>query len=208
MTQYCPGIGVPGVAAPFPVIHTLLSIPFALLHQVPRLASMSPLTVYQSNLLDMAQAIIRLWSWDPVAPQGAAVPASAAAASSSRNSAFQNLPSVASRTTTFQNILPRVGEARTFPGRLGAPAPSLEDSDAAGDLGDESEGENDESSSSSSGGLGYDSSQHFVGGTTNDMLMACGHLDPGVYVQCMDIRTGLEKSGRCGAANDAAVYIC
>ncbi|KAJ7276635.1 hypothetical protein C8J57DRAFT_1309898, partial [Mycena rebaudengoi] len=54
----------------WPVIPTLLSIPFALLHQVPRLASMAPLTAYQSNLLRVAQDIIRLWSWDPVVPQG------------------------------------------------------------------------------------------------------------------------------------------
>jgi hypothetical protein len=86
--------------------------------------------------------------------------------------------------------------------------------DAAGDLGenDDSSGGGGGSSSSSGGGLGYDSSQHFVGGTTNDMLMACGHLDPGVYVQFM---AGLGKSDRCGAANglgaaveDVAVYIC
>ncbi|KAJ7213592.1 hypothetical protein GGX14DRAFT_619113 [Mycena pura] len=174
----CPGIGVPGVVAPFPVIPTLLSIPFALLHQ----------------------DIIRLWSWDPVAPgvvPGLVVPASAA--SGSQNDAFQNVPSVASRTTTFQDILLRVGEAGTFPG---APT-SSQDMDAVGDLSEnDSDGSSScggDSSSSSGGGRVFDNPQHFVGGSTNDMLMACGHLDPGVYVQFMP------ESGKSRAASELGV---
>ncbi|KAJ7213593.1 hypothetical protein GGX14DRAFT_445505 [Mycena pura] len=317
----CPGIRVPGVTTPFPVIPTLLSVPFAVLHQVPRLASMSPLTAYQHNVLSVGLDVIRLWSWDPVVPQGVpslAVPTSAAAGLQNNNNAFQNIISIASRTTTLQDILPRVGEASTFPGRLGAPTP-LQDLIVVGDLGNDgsssssgsgdlgssgsnssgsgsgsgglgydnakhfdiirlwswdpvapqgvvpglavpasavmgsqnafrnvpsvasrtttfkdilprvgeagnfrgrptpsqglaageldddgssssgggssSSGSGDSSSSSSGGGLGFDSPRHFVGGTTNDMLMACGHLDPGVYVQFMP---GLGRSRAVG----------
>jgi len=61
----CPGIDDPTSARPFPVISTLLSIPFSLLHTTPRLAALLPLSTYQTELLAMAVEIIRLWWWDP-----------------------------------------------------------------------------------------------------------------------------------------------
>ena len=61
----CPGIDNLTSATPFPVIETLLSIPFSLLHTTPRLATLLPLSVYQKELLAMAVEIIHLWWWDP-----------------------------------------------------------------------------------------------------------------------------------------------
>lgn len=61
----CPGIPSDD---PFPIIRTLLSLPFSLLHTTPRLASMLPRTEYQHNVLTMGLAIIRLWFWDPPGP--------------------------------------------------------------------------------------------------------------------------------------------
>ncbi|KAJ7292860.1 hypothetical protein C8J57DRAFT_1267330, partial [Mycena rebaudengoi] len=113
----CPGIRVPGGLQPFPVIHTLLSVPFVVLHQAPRLISMSPLTPDQSKVL---LVIMQLWSWDPdvvAGPQGVAVAAS--------NNIFQDVPSIASRTATLETISSRIVEVQAFaPGP--APAPSLE----------------------------------------------------------------------------------
>ena len=55
----------PTSSRPFPVIPTLLSIPFSLLHTTSRLAAVLPLSIYQTELLAMAIEIIRLWWWDP-----------------------------------------------------------------------------------------------------------------------------------------------
>jgi hypothetical protein len=60
----CPGIDPPS-DSPLPIIRTLLSIPFTLLHNVPRLSGMVPRSQYQRDLLRMAEEIIYLWSWDP-----------------------------------------------------------------------------------------------------------------------------------------------
>ncbi|KAJ7149000.1 hypothetical protein C8R43DRAFT_952242 [Mycena crocata] len=64
----CPGINIAGVynCKPFPVIETLLSLPFALLHQVPRLSAIVPLSRYQSQVLELGLAIMKLWAFDPV----------------------------------------------------------------------------------------------------------------------------------------------
>ncbi|KAJ7174394.1 hypothetical protein C8R46DRAFT_1214605 [Mycena filopes] len=56
----CPGIGISTVKHTFPVMHTLLSLPFAVLHQMLRLTSMEPLTSYQSDVLRLAMEIARL----------------------------------------------------------------------------------------------------------------------------------------------------
>jgi len=64
-TSDCPGIDDPTSAQCFPVIPTLLSIPFSLLNTTPRLAALLPLSTYQTELLAMAFEIIRLWWWDP-----------------------------------------------------------------------------------------------------------------------------------------------
>ncbi|KAJ6498300.1 hypothetical protein DFH09DRAFT_1204064 [Mycena vulgaris] len=56
--------GVPG-ARRFPVVDTLLSIPFSILHNAPRLAALHPMTEYQVKLLAIATEIMFLWDWDP-----------------------------------------------------------------------------------------------------------------------------------------------
>ena len=59
----CPGIGTSRWE--FPVIKTLLSIPFSLLYNLPRLAGLVPLSTYQQRLVTMGSDIIRLWWWEP-----------------------------------------------------------------------------------------------------------------------------------------------
>ena len=61
----CPGIDDPASQNVFPVIETLLSIPFSLLHTLPRLIAMVPLSRYQHQLITMGLEITRLWWWDP-----------------------------------------------------------------------------------------------------------------------------------------------
>jgi hypothetical protein len=65
--RHCPGdAGVhPRSNNPFPTIRTLLSIPFSLLHTVPRLSAIVPRSRYQHELIAMGKEIIFLWSWDP-----------------------------------------------------------------------------------------------------------------------------------------------
>ncbi|KAM6499398.1 hypothetical protein JOM56_004906 [Amanita muscaria] len=63
--QDCPGIDDPTSRNPFPVIDTLLSIPFSLLHNLPRLAAIVPISVYQQQLITMGSEIAHLWWWDP-----------------------------------------------------------------------------------------------------------------------------------------------
>ncbi|KAK2462053.1 hypothetical protein APHAL10511_006516 [Amanita phalloides] len=60
----CPGV-YPSTENPFPEIDTLLSIPFSLLHTLPRLSSMVPRSEYQRDLILMAEHIVTLWSRDP-----------------------------------------------------------------------------------------------------------------------------------------------
>jgi len=59
----CPGIDNP--ADQFPVIDTLLSIPFSLIHTLPRLTGLVPPTIHQQQLVTMGYEIVRLWWWDP-----------------------------------------------------------------------------------------------------------------------------------------------
>ncbi|KAF8334439.1 hypothetical protein F5887DRAFT_1273589 [Amanita rubescens] len=61
----CPGIDDPTSQRPFPIIDTLLSIPFSLLHNLPRLVAIVPISVYQQQLITMGSEIVRLWWWDP-----------------------------------------------------------------------------------------------------------------------------------------------
>jgi hypothetical protein len=60
----CPGVDPPSNNA-FPIIRTLLSIPFSLLHTVPRLSAIVPPSRYQHELIAMGEEILFLWSWDP-----------------------------------------------------------------------------------------------------------------------------------------------
>jgi len=61
----CPGIDDPANQNNFPIINTLLSIPFSLLHNIARLIGIVPLTFYEQNLITMGSVIIYLWWWDP-----------------------------------------------------------------------------------------------------------------------------------------------
>ena len=63
--QDCPGIDNPYSQNHFPIIDTLLSIPFSLIHNLPRLGGIVPLSLYQQQLITMGHEIIRLWWWDP-----------------------------------------------------------------------------------------------------------------------------------------------
>ncbi|KAI0288056.1 hypothetical protein BC826DRAFT_971785 [Russula brevipes] len=60
----CPGVYPPSDNA-FPTVRTLLSIPFSLLHTVPRLSAIVPRSQYQHELIAMGEEILFLWSWDP-----------------------------------------------------------------------------------------------------------------------------------------------
>jgi hypothetical protein len=59
----CPGIDNP--AGQFPIIDTLLSVPFSLLHCLPRLASLLSPTAHQQQLIVMGYEIMKLWWWEP-----------------------------------------------------------------------------------------------------------------------------------------------
>ncbi|KAH9992222.1 hypothetical protein BJV74DRAFT_771744 [Russula compacta] len=60
----CPGVHPPSNNA-LPAIRTLLSIPFSLLHTLPRLSAIVPRSQYQHELMAMGEEILFLWSWDP-----------------------------------------------------------------------------------------------------------------------------------------------
>jgi hypothetical protein len=62
--EQCPGVDPPH-PDPFPVINTLLSIPFSLLHNLPRLSGLVNSSDYRSDLLTMSVEIATLWAWDP-----------------------------------------------------------------------------------------------------------------------------------------------
>ncbi|KAJ7982874.1 hypothetical protein DFH06DRAFT_712207 [Mycena polygramma] len=165
----CPGVGVSDT--PFPVIETLLSLPFALLHQYPRLNAITPASHYQQQVLDLALAIITLWDFDPGTPS----PAEA-----SNDAIFQQLEPVNTRVATFTSILPRIGEALTFHCRTPSPSnadDAWSDSDGLGESGGNGSDEGKYSSSSSGGVIGKDN-ERFIGATANDTLMACGYLSP------------------------------
>jgi len=55
----CPGVE-PYSAHQFPLINTLLSIPFSLLHTLPRLTSMAPSSKYHGDLVVMGREILSL----------------------------------------------------------------------------------------------------------------------------------------------------
>jgi hypothetical protein len=61
----CPGVE-PYSSNQFPPVNTLLSIPFSLLHNLPRLTSMASSSKYHSDLVTMGQEIVSLWYWDPL----------------------------------------------------------------------------------------------------------------------------------------------
>ena len=60
----CPGIDT-GSTRCFPIINTLLSIPFSILYNLPRLGALVAHSDHQMLLSVMATKIIQLWWWDP-----------------------------------------------------------------------------------------------------------------------------------------------
>jgi len=64
--QDCPGIDDSASQNPFPIIDALLSIPFSLLHTLPRLSAIAPLSLYQQQLVTVGQEIVSWWWWDPL----------------------------------------------------------------------------------------------------------------------------------------------
>ena len=70
--EQCPGVDPPHNNL-FPIINTLFSIPFSLLHDFPRLAGLITGSRYQLDLLCMAVEVVRLWAWDPEVPQNPTV---------------------------------------------------------------------------------------------------------------------------------------
>ncbi|KAJ7755435.1 hypothetical protein B0H16DRAFT_1540418 [Mycena metata] len=215
----CPGIGTS--ETPFPAMPTLLSIPFAVLHQLPRLQSMLPRSPYQNTLLRLATEITRLWSWDPVVPRKADGTVVTAADNLSTIGIYQNLQSIANRTATVESIWSFIDEPMSFRGCLGGPIVGgpIVDGSAGDDSGDV-DSEDDETSSASSGSSG---SEHgnligsdltnrpfFVGGTANDALMVRGYLDPGIYVEYLKIADEVEDdpfptADSCNTFADQAV---
>ncbi|KAJ7130260.1 hypothetical protein C8R44DRAFT_978392 [Mycena epipterygia] len=91
----CPGYGADDQ---FPIINTLLSIPFAILHQTPRLSALMPIDQYQAQMVNMATEIMFLYGWDPVV---------AAPISPSAVSVRAPPPcTIMERKATFQSMLP------------------------------------------------------------------------------------------------------
>ncbi len=63
----CPGIDPPH-PDPFPVIDTLLSIPFSLMFNLPRLVGLTDGSTFRLDLIKMAAEVASLWAWDPNVP--------------------------------------------------------------------------------------------------------------------------------------------
>ncbi|KAJ7831887.1 hypothetical protein B0H13DRAFT_2430424 [Mycena leptocephala] len=57
--------GKPDSINRFPIIPTLLSLPFSVLHGTARLQGLFPKTIYQNHLIEIANELMLLWSWDP-----------------------------------------------------------------------------------------------------------------------------------------------
>ncbi|KAJ6627407.1 hypothetical protein B0H10DRAFT_1994358 [Mycena sp. CBHHK59/15] len=72
----CPGIPLGPSGLQFPVVDTLLSIPFSILHNLPRLQALQPYSPYQAQLVAIATEIILLWGWDSSPTEVAAFPKS------------------------------------------------------------------------------------------------------------------------------------
>ncbi|KAJ7770587.1 hypothetical protein B0H16DRAFT_1881577 [Mycena metata] len=192
----CPGVGTSPIHMHFPIVSTLLSIPFAVMHQVPRLVSFSTLTPYQHAVLRVGVEIMRLWDWDPEVPsrsepQGCGM---AVASSAKDPDAFRGLSPIVTRTATLESIWSRIEEARRLCGHPASDGDSgkSDGDDGLGSGGDEDEDEDNDDmisdhDSDDESWLQDPDTQPFVGGTANDALMVSGNLDPGVYVAFLKI---------------------
>jgi len=100
----CPGVE-PYSSNQFPPINTLLSIPFSLLHNLPRLNSITSesSSKYHSDLVTMGQEIVSLWYWDPLPSEGGQLNTSVCMGSNPCNA----LPvPVSNRSDTFEVLRP------------------------------------------------------------------------------------------------------
>jgi len=106
-TSDCPGVH-PHSDNAFPSIRTLLSIPFSLLHTVPRLSAILPRSQYQHELISMAEEIIFLWSWDPSPAEVELLTAGAAQDDSWTVRTPKPIPIRDRQNVTFDAMRPRV----------------------------------------------------------------------------------------------------
>lgn len=99
--EQCPGIDPPH-SDPFPVIDTLLSIPFSLLFNLPRLQGLTSGSTFRLDLIKMAMEVTTLWAWDPDVPVNTPV-----ILNSQRNTMPRPIYD-ASRNATFATMRPSV----------------------------------------------------------------------------------------------------
>jgi hypothetical protein len=103
----CPGVHPPSNNA-FPTIRTLLSIPFSLLHTVPRLSAIVPRGRYQHELIAMGEEILFLWSWDPSPVELELLTIRAARNNSRTSRTPQPIPIRDRQNVTFDAMRPHV----------------------------------------------------------------------------------------------------
>jgi len=61
----CPGSDNPASQNNFPIVKTILSVPFSLIHNLPRLCAIMTYTPFQQQLIVKSLEIMYLWWWDP-----------------------------------------------------------------------------------------------------------------------------------------------
>ena len=98
----CPGIDPPH-ANSFPVILTLLSIPFSVLFNLPRLSGLTS-NHFRRDLANMALEIVSLWAWDPM-------PVVETPKTSIKRSQAPMPIFYPSRNATFENMRPQPSSA-------------------------------------------------------------------------------------------------
>lgn len=103
----CPGVHPPSNNA-FPAIRTLLSIPFSLLHALPRLSAIVPRSQYQHELIAMGEEIVFLWSWDPSPGEVALLPIRASRNNTRAVRSSQPIPIRDRNNVTFDTMRPHV----------------------------------------------------------------------------------------------------
>ncbi len=80
----------------------MLSIPFSILHNLPRLSGLVNSSDYRSDLVTMSIEITTLWAWDPDAPP----PNTSVVASNQRNPMPRPIHDDSRRNVTFANMRP------------------------------------------------------------------------------------------------------
>ncbi|KAJ6600800.1 hypothetical protein B0H10DRAFT_1824465, partial [Mycena sp. CBHHK59/15] len=103
----CPGVPpAPGPNGQFPILDTLLSIPFSLLSNLPRLSAIAPYSEYQHHLIAMGSKIIQLWSRDPSPQLLVDFPITCTSPRPDWPAPVHHCSRLA---TTFQNMQPTIG---------------------------------------------------------------------------------------------------